>query len=210
MSVGSTRNTRSDARLNRERVLDAARTCFARRGLGVTMREIASGAGVGVATLYRHFPHRGELISAAFADQVEDCLAQVSAASDDPDPWNALVGVVEQICTRQALDRGFNEALLGSAATSGLFAAERRSNLRALAELVERARAVGALRPDATLDDLRLVFAASAAVRAPDPAQALVKARRLALLILRGMRTTDEGDVALLAPRAPAGGHPAG
>ena len=200
MSARLTQNIRSDALRNRERLLDAARTSFARKGLNVTMREIASRAEVGVATLYRHFPHRQALISAAFAEQVEECLAQVSLALEDPDPWHALITVVEQICSRQAHDRGFNEALLGSAATSGLFVAERRHNVLALAELIRRARTAGALRPDVTPDDLRLVFAASAAVSATDPSQALVRARRLALLLLRGMRTIDNSDVALLAP----------
>ena len=155
------------------------------------MREIARQAGVGVATLYRHFPHREALISAAFADQVQACLAHVATAADDLDPWRALVSIVDEICIRQATHRGFNAALLGSAATSNLFADERHRNAQALAEVIRRAHTAGVVRTDVCVDDLRLIFTATAALTAPTPEETLAKARRLGLLLLRGMRTVE-------------------
>lgn len=167
-----------------------ARAVFAAEGLGVTMREIARRAGLGIATLYRHFPAREDLITAAFANQVEACLATVSGALADPDPWRGITTVVDELCTRQALDRGFNAVLLGSAQTTTVFAAERAANARALAELTRRAHARRLLRPDFTVVDLRLVVSAISSVTGPTPDRTLIEARRLAGLLLQGMRAT--------------------
>ena len=150
------------------------------------MRELARRCGLGVATLYRHFPTREDLVVAAFAEQVRECVATVAGAAEDPDAWRGISTVVEEVCTRQALDRGFNAALLGSAATGKVFAAERAQNIRVLTRLVDRARREGAVRPDLTVEDFRLVLAATATP--PGGGRALVEVRRLAALLLQGIR----------------------
>jgi AcrR family transcriptional regulator len=185
-----TRKTRSDALENRDHVVRVARAVFAAEGLAVTMREIARRAGLGIATLYRHFPTREDLITAAFANQVEECLATVAGALDDPDPWRGITTVLDEICARQAHDRGFNAVLLGSARTTTVFAAERATNARALAELSRRAHAKGLLRPDFTVADLGLVVSAISAVTGPTPERTLIEAHRLAGLLRQGMRAT--------------------
>ncbi|WP_352244858.1 helix-turn-helix domain-containing protein [Actinoplanes sp. NBRC 103695] len=181
---------RSDARHNRAHILGVARATFAAQGLEVTMRELARRCELGVATLYRHFPTREDLVVAAFAEQVRECVATVAHAAEDPDAWRGITAVVEEVCTRQALDRGFNAALLGSASLKKVFAVERAQNVRALTRLVDRARREGAVRQDLTVEDLWLVLAATATPNpsVPDSGRALVEVRRLAALLLQGMR----------------------
>lgn len=70
---GGTRRRRADARRNERRLLDAAAAAFARSGVDVPVREIARDAGIGVATIYRHFPTRADLIVAVYRHQVEAC-----------------------------------------------------------------------------------------------------------------------------------------
>lgn len=103
---------RSDAKDNRDRILDAARALFSADGLEVPMREIARRAGVGPATLYRRFPTKQILVSEAFADQLHACRAIVDQGCADPDPWRGLCLVIEKICELHARDRGFTEAFL--------------------------------------------------------------------------------------------------
>jgi AcrR family transcriptional regulator len=190
MDAALTRKPRSDARHNRSHVLSVARATFAAQGLEVTMRELARRSGLGVATLYRHFPTREDLVSAAFAEQVAGCLEIVRNAAADPDAWRGIVTVVEEICIRQTQDRGFNAALLGSTTMGKIFAPERAENARALAGLIGRARREGAVRTDLTIEDFQLVLIAIASRRAValDTAQAHIEARRLAALLLQGIR----------------------
>ncbi|MDQ3787939.1 MAG: TetR/AcrR family transcriptional regulator, partial [Actinomycetota bacterium] len=109
MSAASSR-LRADARLNRDRILDAARQAFAARGLDVPMAAIARRAGVGVATLYRRFPTREALITAVFGDQLTHCLSVVDDALADPDPWRGFCSAIERVCAMQVADRGFSAA----------------------------------------------------------------------------------------------------
>ena len=105
---------RADARDNRDRLLEAARALFSLEGLTVSTREIARRAGVGPATLYRHFPTKESLVTAAFADQLRACKDIVDRAAVEPDPWRGLCQVVENICELHARDRGFTEAFLSA------------------------------------------------------------------------------------------------
>ena len=81
---------RSDARDNRELILEAARALFATGGLNVPMREIARRAGVGPATLYRRFPTKEMLVTEALAGQMRACHAIVDEGLAEPDPWPGL------------------------------------------------------------------------------------------------------------------------
>lgn len=190
MDVALTRKPRSDARHNRAHVLSVARETFAAQGLEVTMRELARRSELGVATLYRHFPTREDLVIAAFAEQVADCLDTVGRAAADPDAWRGIVTVVGEVCNRQIQDRGFNAALLGSTTVEKVFARERAQSLEAMARLIGRARSEGVVRPDLTVEDFQLVLVATASRRsgAIDSGRALVEARRLAALLLQGIR----------------------
>jgi AcrR family transcriptional regulator len=179
---------RSDARDNRDRILDAARAVFAADGLDVPMREIARRAGVGPATLYRRFPTKELLVTAAFTDQMRACYAIVDEGLADPDPWRGFASVVEKLCELHARDRGFTAAFTSTFPHAIDFTADRARATRAIAALIRRAQEAGALRPDVVLDDVFLVIMANSGIQAPTPAARLAASRRFAALALRGLR----------------------
>ncbi|MEU5781527.1 TetR/AcrR family transcriptional regulator [Micromonospora lupini] len=179
---------RADARSNRDRVVAAAREAFAVAGLEVPMREVARRAGVGVATLYRHFPTRTELVATVLAERVADCGVQMRGALDDPDPWRALAGVVRVFAERQIHDRALNEALLGPGAVGAAFQEERREHAQALNVLVVRARAAGVLRDGVDADDVRAGLLAIASLRRLPAATSAGVIGRVAGLVLAGLR----------------------
>jgi AcrR family transcriptional regulator len=184
-----TRKPRADAERNRAHVVRVAHAAYSAEGLGVTMREIARRARLGIATVHRHFPSREDLITAAFAEQVATCVATVELAAADPDPWRGLTTVLDEMCVRQALDHGFVAALLDRSVR--VFARQRAANGAAIAGLLERAKAAGALRPDVGQADLRLVLVAAGAVAADRPS-APDGSRRLVRLLLAGMRSAGD------------------
>ena len=102
---------RSDAERNRERIIAAARTVFARDGLNASMASVAREAGVGIATMFRRFPTKEELVDAVFSDRMQAYADAVTAAMDDPDPWKGFVGYIEAACAMQAADNGFADVL---------------------------------------------------------------------------------------------------
>ncbi|MFG1807489.1 TetR/AcrR family transcriptional regulator [Streptomyces sp. NPDC049040] len=178
------RKTRSDARDNRNRILDAARALLSTDGLDVPMREIARRAEVGPATLYRHFPTKQVLVAEAFADQLRACRTIVDEGCADPDPWRGLCLVIEQICELHARDRGFTEAFL-STLPEAPDVAGREYTVRAVAGLAKRAKDTGQLRPDFVLDDLVLVLMANKGIRAASPATQVMASRRFAGLVIQ-------------------------
>lgn len=179
---------RSDARVNRDRITEGARQAFAESGVEAPMREVARRAGVGVATLYRHFPTRADLLTAVLAERVEACGEQMRRALDDPDPWRALSGMIRAFADRQVHDRALNEALLGPGVVAEAFAAERRTHTRAMNVLIVRARDAGLLRAGVGPDDVRAGLLAIASLRGLPPARHAQVAGRLAGLVLAGLR----------------------
>lgn len=143
---------RRDARLNRERLVGAAREVFAERGLDVALDEIARRAGVSIGTLYNRFPTRADLVAAVFADREEVVvhLAEHALAMDDP--WAAFTYLVEQICLMQVADRGYNDL----AARRVPHAAPPRGH-GLMTRILARARDSGALRADFVLEDMVFV-----------------------------------------------------
>lgn len=182
-----TRKPRADAESNRRRIVEVARAAFAADGLDLPVREIARRAGMGVATVYRHFPSRQDLISAVLAEQVARCGEEMRAALADPDPRRALRGTIVRFGERQVRDRGLNQALLGSHAAGTAFADQRRAHAEAFARLVERARADGALRDHVSVEDTRLALIAIASFPALPTEQASTAIRRLTDLLLCGV-----------------------
>lgn len=179
---------RSDARDNRDRILDAARALFAVEGLNVPMREIARRAGVGPATLYRRFPTKELLLTEAFADEMRACHTIVDEGLADPDPWHGFCLVIEKICDQHARNHGFTTAFMSAYPHAIDFAADRSYALDALAELARRAQAAGRLRADFVLDDLILMFSAHQGIRATSPATQLAASRRFATLAIQAFQ----------------------
>lgn len=181
---------RSDAKDNRERILEAARAIFAAEGLDVPMREIARRAGVGPATLYRRFPTKEALATEAFAGQMRACQTIVEDGLADPDPWRGFCLVIEKICELHALDRGFTAAFMSTFPNAVDFAGAREHALKTVAELASRAKHTGQLRHDFVLDDLVLMFMANSGVHASSPAARVAASRRFAALAIQAFRAS--------------------
>jgi AcrR family transcriptional regulator len=155
---------RVDAERNRQRIVAAARQAFAELGLEVPMEEIARRAGVGVGTLYRRYPTRGDLIAAAFEAKMSAYAEATRQALADPDPWHGFRAYVEQICAMQAGDRGFTTVLTMTFPTAKQFEADRDRALADLTTLVEHAKAAGKLRADFVTEDIPMFLMANAGV----------------------------------------------
>jgi AcrR family transcriptional regulator len=104
--VSGQRPMRADARRNYEKLLAAGREAFTEEGESASLEEIARRAGLGIGTLYRHFPTRGALLEAVYVEEVED-LCRTAADLFDLPPWEALVAwlhrFVDYIATKEAL-----------------------------------------------------------------------------------------------------------
>ena len=154
-----------DAERNRERLLVAAREVFAERGLDVPMEDIARRAGVGVATLYRRFPSRSDLIASAFGDKMGAYADAVAVALAEPGP---LAGV-PRIRRDRVRDAGGGPWLRRrphpAFPTDRAFQAARMVLTPASVErFIERAKDAGRLRSDFVAEDLVLVLMANAGV----------------------------------------------
>jgi AcrR family transcriptional regulator len=176
---------RADAERNRQRIVAAARRMFAEHGLEVPMEEIARQAGVGVGTLYRRYPTRGDLIAAAFEAKMSAYAEAAREALADPDPWRAFCAYVERICAMQAGDRGFTMVLTMTFPTARRFEGERRRAFADFTTLVERAKAAGKLRADFVAEDLPMFLMANAGVLAATTGPASETWRRLVGYLLQ-------------------------
>jgi AcrR family transcriptional regulator len=182
-------NPRSDALDNRERILGAARAAFGVRGPNVPMREIARRAGVAPATLYRHFPTKQMLATAAYSDQACACRAIVDEGLADPDPWHGFCLVIEKVCELHARNRGFAAAFRSAFPNAMDVTADREYALSSVDELARRAKHAGRLRPDFVLDDLILMLMANDGIRATSPAARVAASRRFAALAIQAFQT---------------------
>ncbi|CAM5335837.1 AcrR family transcriptional regulator OS=Streptomyces griseomycini OX=66895 GN=FHS37_003520 PE=4 SV=1 [Streptomyces griseomycini] len=192
---------RADARRNRERVLAAAREVFAEYGIDAPMATVARRAGVGVATLYRHFPNRDVLVRGAFAQQMETCARALTEALAAPDPWQGFQQLVETVCALQREERGFPAAFVAAFPESMSEHAQSRQRAeRDFTTLVRRAQASGALRADFHPSDLAVVLLAHCALvtALPDDGAA---SRRLVAYLLQSFRA-DTANEPLPPPTA--------
>ncbi|WP_030622671.1 TetR/AcrR family transcriptional regulator [Streptomyces sclerotialus] len=197
------RTVRSDARDNRARILDSARAVFGEEGLSAPMREVARHAGVGPATLYRHFPTKQDLIVETFAEQRRACHAAVSDALADSDPWHGFRSLVERICELHAHSRGFADAFMREFPEAMDFAADRERTLRAVAELARRAQESGRLRPGFVVDDLILMLMAHRGLQDTPRAARITASRRFAAYVIEAFRAVPEEGAPAPLPPAP-------
>lgn len=182
------RPLRKDAERNRQRILEAARELFAKRGLGVTLNDVAHHAGVGVGTVYRRFPDKELLIDSLFQEHLDEWARIFEEGLADPDPWHAVVSVHERALELWARNRGLKEILLGSPQASER-ATRQRAQLHPLAaKLIERAQAAGVVRADAATQDFGVALLMLGAVM--DAAEDLDPElwRRYLRIALQGLR----------------------
>lgn len=193
---------RADARRNRERVLAAARSVFARRGLEAGVDEIAREAGVGVGTLYRRFPTKDALVLAIVEDAMGALLEELSAAARVQDPWQGVETAMLALAESMAADRGFVDAVREHLLTLPLFLSLRERLLGACEPLVARGRAAGALRDD--VEPLDLLLLARGVVRMPPDRDDLDPRlwRRYMAIVLDGLRREGAGELPVGPPPA--------
>ena len=156
--VGEQRGGRRDAQRNHELLVEAARDVFAEQGIEASLEEIARRAGLGIGTLYRHFPSREALVEAIFERRIGELVIVAEEAVADPNAWAGFSRLLEQTLELQAGDRVLKDVLMRYPPGANKLAGAREE-LRALYEQVlERARNQRALRADFTFSDLALLF----------------------------------------------------
>jgi AcrR family transcriptional regulator len=179
---------RSDAARNRAALVAAAREVMAERGLEAPLDEIARRAGIGNATLYRHFPRRVDLIAAVFADRMADYARAVQAALDADEPWQGLCGYIAAAAELQVHDRGIADLITMDVSMAPEIEALRDQAFHRLVEVIERAKATGALRTDATPEDIVVILQANAGLVTRAHGATDQASRRLIHLLLDGLR----------------------
>jgi AcrR family transcriptional regulator len=178
---------RKDAQRNREKLLAAAVELFAERGTEGSLEEVAKRAGVGIGTLYRHFPTRDALVEAAYRNEV----AQLRAAADELlaelPPDQALEAWMRRFVEYGSAKRGMRDALHSIAgAGSDLFAQTRGQVTEAVAVLLKAGAEAGTLRADVEAEDVLRAMGAIWMVAEGD--EFGDQAMRILRLVLDGLR----------------------
>jgi AcrR family transcriptional regulator len=165
------RPKRADARRNYEKVLTAARAAFAEGGESTALEEIARRAGVGIGTLYRHFPNRQALLEALYVNEVEE-VCHSAARLDGADPWEALSGWFERLIAYFATKRALADQLLNYLDLDAPLFQNCRASLYAAGEpLLQRAQDAGVVRPDVEFSQVMQMVMGITKVPAGDPGQ---------------------------------------
>jgi AcrR family transcriptional regulator len=185
--TAAARKPRADSARNRQLLIDAAKAAFTEIGLQVSLEEIARRAGVGIGTLYRHFPSRGSVVEAVYRREVEQLteavpqLLKTSQAGEALHKWMHLF--VDYIATKRLIAPSLGAATGG---TSALRANSAELITHAMTTLVKRAVESGDVRKDIAPSDL---LRAMVGVSYGNPDQAWeASARRLIDLLMDGLR----------------------
>ena len=158
-----------DAPAKRARLLAVSHRVFARDGLEAPMPALAAAAGIGVGSLYRQFPSKRDLLAALVVERLEEVTAEAEAALESPaGPWAALTAFLWDHSERAVGDDVLAEALAALQVDPEVKQARARSTA-ALQRLLEAAKEEGEVRADATVLDLRLIFAGARAAEGVEP-----------------------------------------
>lgn len=183
----SGKGLRADARRNRDRLLEVAAAAFAERGVDASLEEIARRAGVGIGTLYRHFPTREHLVEVVYRREVEALCAAAEKLARYRAPDVALAEWMQRFVDYIAAKRGMAESLRILLNTkSELFADTSGMVALALRRLVEAAIAEGAIRKDIESSDV--LHALSGIYAAPNTPDWRDRSRRIVSLLMDGLR----------------------
>jgi AcrR family transcriptional regulator len=156
---------RADARRNREAVLEAARERFGKCGLECQMDDIARTAGVGVGTVYRHFPTKDDLIAALVTDRFQRLAERATAALAEDDPWEAFCDLMRFSAELTVRDRALSE-FISSHPELGQHEAVATGLVDTTAELIAEAQRAGGMRKDAVIEDVPTLICGLGAVTA--------------------------------------------
>jgi AcrR family transcriptional regulator len=179
------RPMRADAKRNYERLVTAARDVFAREGGGASMEAIAKEAGVGVGTLYRHFPRRIDVVEAVYREDVDELVTVAQSVIANGEPWPALVAWLEAFVRyARGKKRFLNELHEAFEKNPELQVASRERIVGALGIVLSPAQEAGVVRTDIDAADLMQLLGAMcmSATLTPD------QSARLLLMIEDGLR----------------------
>ncbi len=178
------RPKRADARRNYDKVIAAARTAFTESGAETSLEGIARRAGVGIGTLYRHFPNRQALLEAVYVEEVDRFCASASEL-DGLAPWDAFAawieGLVEYMATKMALAHELFDYVDRGAP---MFTACRASLFTAGEPLLERAQQAGAVRRDVDISEVIQLTGGITKIQGAEPEQI----KHLLSIALDGLR----------------------
>jgi AcrR family transcriptional regulator len=179
------RPKRADARRNRELLVTSARQVFAEEGGGASMEAIARHAGVGVGTLYRHFPRRIDIVEAVYRDDVDELVRAAEGAVAHLEPWPAVVAFLEDFVSYAQKKRTFLNELHEAFDKNPELRSQSRQRLEyAMGLVIDRAHRAGAIRADvASSDMIQLVTPICTNASVTED-----QSRRLLALILDGLK----------------------
>jgi AcrR family transcriptional regulator len=178
------RPKRADARRNYDKLIEAARAEFTESGPEASLENIARRAGVGIGTLYRHFPNRQDLLEATYVEEVEALCDSASDFADRP-PWDSLIGWLDRFAQYAATKKALSAELLATIGMeSEIFKMCHTAIYAAGEPLLARAQAAGAVRPDVTFSDVVRLVSGISMVRFAEPDQI----NRLLAVALDGLR----------------------
>lgn len=161
------RAQRADARANRVRILEVAEEVFGKGGESASTEEVARLAGVGIATVFRHFPSKADLLEAVLARRFGRLRAQAEALVNAADPGEAFFGFFGYLVADAPAKIGIGEALAAAGGDGGEAAQASAELRRAFGALLRRAQQAGVIRGDVELDEVYalLVGVSQAAAR---------------------------------------------
>jgi len=180
------RRPRADAERNRNTLMQAAKSAFTEVGPEVSLEEIARRAGVGIGTLYRHFPTRGAIVQAVYRREVQQLAASSRQLLESLPPVEALRAWMRVFVEYIATKRIISPALNALATKSELFAASGELMTAAITLLVDNAAASGEIRPD--VDALDLLYALAGLSNVTADAGWEQRAMRLIDVLIAGIR----------------------
>ncbi|MEO4043552.1 TetR/AcrR family transcriptional regulator [Hoeflea sp. CAU 1731] len=155
----SSRRPRADSIRNRERLLEAASEIFSIGGPGASLEAVARKAGVGIGTLYRHFPTREAIFQAVYRREVDEMVELADRLATEADPADALKrwmhASVRMVATKRGMLAALSPAMDGS---TDFFADTSKRLMSAISGLLDRGVAAGRLRDDITADELMRAF----------------------------------------------------
>ncbi|MEA2150879.1 MAG: hypothetical protein QOD69_2709 [Solirubrobacteraceae bacterium] len=190
LSTLAPRPRRADARRNRERILAAATEAFTQSGLESQVEDIARRAGVGVGTVYRHFPTKDALVQALAEAHFARLADILEAALDERgDPWDVFSAAIWRAAEPAAEDVAWCEIIAGRrSAVAGELPGQRR-RAAAATELIARAQAAGTMRADAGVRDIQVIMCGLGHIATRQRAGAPHDWRRYLTIALDGLRT---------------------
>jgi AcrR family transcriptional regulator len=157
-TLGAT-SLRADARRNRERIMSAGRELFARLGPQAQMDEIAAHAGVGIGTVYRHFPTKEALLTAMVRDRFKGFAEIARIAEDIVDPLESLETIMRRSAEAVEDDMGFQLAMMSSSELEWDGIEQEKATLAEIVgRVIDRAVAAGVVREDFTFDDFPMLM----------------------------------------------------